>query len=184
MTAKRRVRERRVQTRLAGHARPLRQLCATWSIRPRRPRLRSRRCSPFWAVPPQPKAFPDMPSDPSLQPEDGVAMFGQPVVSPPAPHILLPGVPQLVTGSALTAPPLLPYFRFESLQTFRSRFNLQFAVQAKSQEFSFPDPPYPALGRRSPVAADASRSIPEPTPSPAPPPVDCLRRCCSHPRTG
>ena len=62
--------------------------------------------SSFRFVPPQPKAFPDMPANPSLQPEDRTAVFGQLVVPPPAAHILPPAVPQLVTGSALAASPL------------------------------------------------------------------------------
>src|SRR5579863_1480443 len=101
--------------------------------------------SPFRFMPAQPKARPDMSTDPALQPEDRSAVFGQSVVSPPAAHILPPSVPQLVTGSALATPPQLPYRRLESLHTLRRRFDLSRAGQSKSQELPFPGPPYPAL---------------------------------------
>jgi len=40
---------------------------------------------------------------------------------------------------------LLPDFRIESLQTRRRRFDLHGAVQSKSPELAFSDPPYPGL---------------------------------------
>src|ERR1019366_1320265 len=46
---------------------------------------------PFRFVPPQPKAFPDMPSNPALQSEHRPAILGQLVVPPPAAYILPPG---------------------------------------------------------------------------------------------
>src|ERR1017187_7005929 len=97
-------------------------------------------------VPPQPKAFPDMAAYPSLQPVDRSAGLGQSVVPPPAPYILPPSGPSLVTRQTLATPPLLPYLRFESLQTRRCRFDLHGAVQSESQKLALPDPPYPALG--------------------------------------
>src|ERR1019366_3226164 len=96
-------------------------------------------------VPPQPEAFPDVPAHPSLQPEDRLPHFGQLEVSPPAPHVLLPGVPQLIAGSALAAAPQLPYLRFESLDTLRRYSDPLLAVQSKAQELAFPDPPRSAL---------------------------------------
>src|SRR6266404_8571162 len=83
--------------------------------------------SPFWLMPSQPKALPDMPPYPALQPVDRSAILSQSVVPPPASYILPPCVPQLVAGSALAASPLLPYLRFESFQALRCRFNLPIA---------------------------------------------------------
>src|SRR5712664_1948216 len=71
------------------------------------------------AVPPEPETFPDVPPNPSLQPEDRIARFGQLEIIPPAPHIPAPGVAQLVTGSTLVAAPHLPPLGFESLDTLR-----------------------------------------------------------------
>src|SRR5260370_242253 len=96
-------------------------------------------------MPSQPKALPDMPPYPALQPVDRSAILSQSVVPPPASYILPPCVPQLFAGSALAASPLLPYLRFESFQALRCRFNLPIAVQSKPQELAFPRPPYPAL---------------------------------------
>src|ERR1017187_4581012 len=140
--------------------------------------------SPFRFVPPQPKAFPDMAANPSLQPVDRSAVLGQSVVPPPAPYILPPSVPSLVTRQTLATPPLLPYLRFESLQTRRCRFDLHGAVQVGIPETCAPRPSLPRSWWHSPVAAVAFQSIPVSTPSPVPPPPDCLRRYCSHPRTG
>src|SRR5512140_2008715 len=97
-------------------------------------------------MPPQPEAFPDVPPDPLLQPEDRLTILGQLVVPPPASDVPLPGVPQLVAGSVLAASPHLPHLRFESFDTLRRCSDLQFAVQPKAQEPAFPDPPCPALG--------------------------------------
>src|SRR5512134_2302452 len=97
-------------------------------------------------MPPQPEAFPDVSPDPLLQPEDRLTILGQLVVRPPALDIPLPGVPQLVAGSALAASPHLPHFCFESLDTLQRCSDLQFAVQPKAQELAFPNPPCPALG--------------------------------------
>src|SRR5438093_93747 len=90
--------------------------------------------SAYRLMPPQPEAGPDMPADPSLQPENRSAVLGQSVVSPPAAHVLPPGIPQLVTGFALATPPQFPYLRFESLQALRRYFDLSLAVQSKSQK--------------------------------------------------
>src|ERR1022692_3646889 len=46
----------------------------------------------------------------------------------------------------MAASPLLPHFRFESLQALRRRFDLPFAVQSKAQELAFPGPSYSAFG--------------------------------------
>src|SRR5450759_3584892 len=102
-----------------------------------------------------------MPANPSLQPEDGAAILGQLVVSPPAAHVLPPGVPQLFTGFALATSPQLPHSRFESLQAFWSRFDLPFTVQSKSQGFrrkrdcDFPDPDTVAGLPHQPAASTA-----------------------------
>lgn len=66
-------------------------------------------------VPPQPEAFPDVPSNPSLQPEDRLTVLGQLVVALPAAHKLPPAVPQLVTAQTLATPPFLPHFRFDTI---------------------------------------------------------------------
>ena len=76
----------------------------------------------------------------------GLARFGQSEVRPPAPHISTPAVPQLVTAATLLASPQLPYFRFEFLQTLRRYSDPLLAVQPKTQELAFPDPPPPAFG--------------------------------------
>jgi hypothetical protein len=47
------------------------------------------------------KSMSGYPANPALQPENRSAVLGQPVVTPPAAHVLSPRVPQLVTGSAL-----------------------------------------------------------------------------------
>src|ERR1700722_15809793 len=52
----------------------------------------------------------------------------------------------MVTGSALAASPQLSHLRFESFDALRRYSDLQFAVQPKAQELSFPDPPRPAFG--------------------------------------
>src|SRR5919108_1668893 len=97
-------------------------------------------------MPPQPEAFPDMSANPSLQPEDWLAIFGEAVVPPPATHVAQPVVSQLVTGSTLTTSPFLPHLRFELLQALRCRFDLSFAVQSKPQELALPGPPNSAFG--------------------------------------
>src|SRR5581483_847094 len=96
-------------------------------------------------MPPQPKAFPDMPADPSFQSEDWATILSQSVVAPPASYILPPVVSQLVAGLTLAASPFFSYFRLESLQAFRRYFDLPLAVQSESQELAFPGPSYPAF---------------------------------------
>ena len=123
-----------------------RELRATSNRRPLSPSRRSCAFASVAIVPSQPEAFPDVPANPSLQPEDGLPVLGQAEVSPPASDVSAPGVPQLVAGSALAAPPHLPHLRFESLHALRGRFDLPFAVQSKAQELAFPNPPFPALG--------------------------------------
>src|SRR5665811_104526 len=97
-------------------------------------------------MPSKPEAFPNMPSNPSLQPEDRAAVLSQPVVTPPAADILLPGVPQLIAGSALATAPQLPHLRFESFGALRRYSDPLFAIQSKAQELAFPDPSRSALG--------------------------------------
>src|SRR3984885_888959 len=82
---------------------------------------------------------------PSLQPVNGLECFGQPEIAPPAPHILAPGVAQLLAAPALIGPPHLPHFRFESLYTLRRYSDPLFPIQSKAQELTFPHPPRSAL---------------------------------------
>jgi hypothetical protein len=75
---------------------------------------------PRCVVPAQPEAFPDVPSNPSHQPENRVAILGQAVVTPPAANVLLPDVAQCGTGSHTTFPaPSLGVVRY-SPALFRS----------------------------------------------------------------
>src|ERR1700692_1589112 len=97
-------------------------------------------------MPPQPEKLPDVPTYPAFQPENRLPVLGQLVVSPPASNKALPGVPQLLAGFALTASPQLSHFRFESFDALRCYSDLQFAVQSKAEELTFPSPPRPALG--------------------------------------
>ena len=97
-------------------------------------------------MPPNPEALSNMPSNPSLQPEDRPPHFGQPEVSPPAARVGRPAVAQLIAGSTLVAPPHLPHFCFESFDTLRRYSDPPVPIQAKAQELAFPDPPRTALG--------------------------------------
>ena len=135
-------------------------------------------------MPSNPEAFSNMPSNPSLQPEDRSAHFGQPEVSPPASHIGRPRVAQLLAGSTLVASPHLPHLCFESLDTLRRYSDPPFPIQSKAQELAFPDPPRSALGGihlQSQMLLDPALYRSQ---SSVPPPPDCLRRCCSHPHIG
>ena len=130
-------------------------------------------------VPPQPEALPDVSSRPalqSLQPEDRLAYFGQSEVLPPAPHVLLPGIPQFFAGFALTAAPHLPHLRFEALDTLRRYSDPLGAVQSKAQELAFPDPPRTALGGVQLQSQMLLASSPAPRPAYAPPPPGSTMR--------
>src|SRR6185503_2000445 len=96
-------------------------------------------------VPTLPEAGSNVAAYPSLQSEDVSALFGQPVVCPPAPNIGAPAVPQFFTGLTLAAAPHLSNLRFESLHARRSRFDLPLRVDTKSQELAFPGPSRSAL---------------------------------------
>src|ERR1700731_1883963 len=96
-------------------------------------------------MPPYPEALPNVPSNPTLQPEDRLPHFGQSEVSPPASCIRSPAVAQFFTGATLVAPPHLPYSRFESLHALRRYSDPPIPVQSKAQKLAFPDPPRSAL---------------------------------------
>jgi hypothetical protein len=73
--------------------------------------------SPFWFVPPQPKAFPDMPAYPALQLVDRLAVLGQLVV-PPRPATVPPLLPFALSGQRpqLSHPSISdPYSSFPSV---------------------------------------------------------------------
>src|SRR4051794_14086003 len=86
-----------------------------------------------------------MSPDPFLQIAHLCPSAGQSEVSPPAPHIPIPVVTQLLTGATSSAVPQFPNFRFESFHTLRCYSDPLLAIQSKAQELSFPDPPRSAL---------------------------------------
>src|ERR1035438_9700041 len=89
-------------------------------------------------MPPPPEILPDVPTYPAFQPVNRPSVLGQLEVFPPASNKASPRFPQFVTGSALTSPPQLSHLRFESCGAFRRYSDLQFGVQSKAQELSFP----------------------------------------------
>src|SRR5271155_611612 len=97
-------------------------------------------------MPPQPETLPNMPSNPALQTEDRTTCFGQSEVSPPALHIALPVISQLVAGLTAARPPHLPDLRFESFDTLRRYSDPPLAIQSKAEELTFLNPPRTALG--------------------------------------
>src|ERR1022692_2426640 len=97
-------------------------------------------------MPPQPEMLPYVPTYPAFQPVNRPPFLNQLEVSPPASYKALPAISQLLARDALTTLPEVPYFRFESLDTFRSYSDLQFSVQSKAQELAFPNPPRSAFG--------------------------------------
>src|ERR1017187_6147854 len=101
---------------------------------------------PSPVVPSQPEAFPDMPADPSLNVAQRMPRLGQSEVPPPAAYVSPPVVSQLFTATTLVAAPHLPHLRFESLQALRRYSDPLLAIQSKTQELAFPNPPRSALG--------------------------------------
>jgi hypothetical protein len=88
-------------------------------------------------MPSLPETFPNVPSNPALQLEHGAACFGQSEVSPPALHIALPFVSQLVAASILVHSPHFPYLRFESFDTLRRYSDPPLAIQSKAEQLTF-----------------------------------------------
>jgi hypothetical protein len=97
-------------------------------------------------MPSQPETLPDVPSNPALQLEYRASRLSQSEVSPPALHIALPFVSQLVAASTPVRPPHFPYLRFESCNTLRRYSDPPFPIQSKAEELAFLDPPRTALG--------------------------------------
>src|ERR1022692_2128457 len=97
-------------------------------------------------MPPQPEKLRYVPTYPAFQPVDRPPVLSQLEVLPPASYKALPAISQLLAREALATLPEVPYFRFESLDTFRSYSDLQFSVQSKAQELAFPNLPCPAFG--------------------------------------
>jgi hypothetical protein len=109
------------------------------------PELSQRMLRASGTLPPNPEAFPDVSSDPALQPEDQLAHLGHSETSPSASYVSAPGIAQLIAGANLVAPPHLPRLRLESFDTLRRYSDPLVAIQSKTQELAFPNPPGPAL---------------------------------------
>jgi len=142
------------------------ELCATLSMRPRSPRPRSLR-SLFRVMPPQPKAFPDVPA---IHPPAGRSGgdLGQLVVAH-QPCMYCRQASRSGYCSALTASPLLRAFvlnlsRLSGPLRLRSR-------SVETQKLAFPGPPTPLLLAFTATAMLLDHPVSTHT---APPPSDCL----------
>src|SRR5437867_8637815 len=102
--------------------------------------------SPPAVMPSQPEALSNVSAYPSLQVADRRPCFSQSVVSPPASHVSVPVITQLVAGATSPRIPDLTNPSFESFHTLWCYSDPLPAVQSKAQELTFPDPPRPALG--------------------------------------
>ena len=125
-----------------GHA-PRSDRCfwPAFSHRPFNPQLPGdRRWRPLASCHRLPEALPNVAADPSFQLEDRSAVFGQPIVSPPASHVGAPVVPQFCAGQTLAASPHLSYFLFESLQTLRRYFDFRFRGSVENPGTCVPRP--------------------------------------------
>ena len=87
-------------------------------------------------VPPQPKAFPDVPPDPTFQFENPTPILGQSVIPPPADHVPPPLGRQLPTRRWAAAAPDLPNLLLESRDTFPCYFPLLASVDAKPRKLA------------------------------------------------
>ena len=74
-------------------------------VRPAESQTAQRLEPPSPVMPPQPKAFADMASNPAFQRENWTAFLGQAEVLPPPSHVSAPSVSKLITAQTLAAPP-------------------------------------------------------------------------------
>ena len=94
--------------------------------------------APTLVVPAIPEARANVSANPWFQSEYRVSLFGQPVVSPPAPDIGTPVVSALFARQTLVTFPQLPNLLLEAFQTRWRDFDLSRRVHPEAEELAFP----------------------------------------------